>query len=86
MSNAYADWRHDEEQERANAASAKPTVQNWPHEYICRWCAQKRGGKWPSGHAATQHEGECGYCLNRRGLCSIGDWDWPDGVARGMRD
>jgi rubrerythrin len=57
-----------------------------PHMYICRVCAHTRGGDWPKGHAATWHEGECPYCGAVAYLANIGDWNWPDGKKRGMRD
>ena len=54
--------------------------------FICSECAKRAGGVWPKGHAATIHEGECGKCGKRAYLANVGDWDWPDGRARGMRD
>ena len=56
-------------------------------EYICTDCAEERGGRWPEGHAATWHEGECEYCHTPEvALSNIGDWNWPDKRKRGMRD
>ena len=55
--------------------------------YICKDCAEARGGKWPKAHAATWHEGECEYChTSDKALANVGDWDWPDKVRRGLRD
>jgi len=54
--------------------------------YLCFQCARKLGGTWPDGHVATQHEGACNVCGELLGLCNVGDYDWPDGKARGMRD
>ena len=54
--------------------------------YLCDECARRNGGKWPKGHAATMHIGKCDICKNERSLANVGDWDWPDGKARGMRD
>lgn len=54
--------------------------------YICMECARERGGTWPECHCATFHVGICGYCWRKISLCNIGDWDWPDGLRRGMRD
>lgn len=56
------------------------------HPYICGDCAQKHGGKWPEGHVATFHMGMCEYCRATKGLANVGDWNWPDGVRRGLRD
>ena len=53
---------------------------------ICTTCANERNLKWPKGHVATFHIGTCPYCDQARSLCSTGDYDWPDGKARGMRD
>ena len=57
-----------------------------PWYCICRKCAEKHGGKWPRGHMATWHESKCMYCGNVNMLANIGDWNWPDRKARGMRD
>lgn len=54
--------------------------------YICCDCVWRLGGLWPKGHVATWHEGECDVCHERKSLANIGDWDWPDGRTRGMRD
>jgi hypothetical protein len=58
----------------------------FPHDYICSSCAEKRGGRWPKKHVATMSESLCPYCKKKKGTCNIGDWDWTDGKARGMRD
>lgn len=55
-------------------------------EYICRECADDNGGVWPAGHVATMHAGCCDICGKERSLANVGDWDWPDGKPRGMRD
>ena len=68
----------------ATPPTATPADTAWPNDYICRGCAEDRGGKW--GHVATWHDGVCGYCGQHLALANIGDWDWPDGVSRGMRD
>jgi len=58
-----------------------------PHNYICSRCATARGGKWPRGHAATWHSSGCPYCKASDGfVANVGDWNWPDRKARGMRD
>jgi len=54
--------------------------------YICDRCAQKHGGRWPPDHVATMHAGTCCICHKPRAVTNIGDWDWPDGKPRGMRD
>jgi len=54
--------------------------------YICTTCAQEYGGTWPPMHAATMHQGKCDVCGVLRPLANVGDWNWPDGVKRGMRD
>ena len=54
--------------------------------YLCQECAEKLGGTWPKGHGATWHQGTCDVCGEERGLANVGDWNWPDGKRRGMRD
>ena len=54
--------------------------------YLCKECAEKLGGKWPKGHAATFHYAKCDVCGEEKALANVGDWDWPDNKARGMRD
>ena len=54
--------------------------------YICRECAERRGGVWPEGHVATMHREVCPYCGERRGLACIGDWDWPGVDYSALRD
>jgi hypothetical protein len=54
--------------------------------YLCHECAERHGGVWPDGHCATQHFGVCDVCGEERALASVGDYDWPDGKRRGMRD
>jgi len=50
--------------------------------YICNDCADKRGGKWPEGHVATFHDGTCGFCGQRAGLCAVDDYDWSSSSRR----
>jgi len=50
--------------------------------YICGECAVERGAIWPPHHAATCHSDLCYYCAREKGLCSIDDWDWPEGSDR----
>lgn len=64
-----------------NAAVALDDV-----DYICGKCAEENGGVWPNGHVATFHVGECGKCHKEKSIASVGDWNWPDGKARGGRD
>ena len=54
--------------------------------YICSECAETLGGEWPKHHVATFHQGECEVCGEDKGLSNVGDWNWPDGLRRGMRD
>jgi len=54
--------------------------------YICKDCAKVLGGVWPKGHVATFHINECDCCGRKTSLASVGDWNWPDGMKRGMRD
>ena len=54
--------------------------------FICADCALRKGCTYPEGHLATAHEGECDCCGKIKTLLNVGDWDWPDGKARGMRD
>ncbi len=44
---------------------------------ICKECATNHGGKWPDGHLATWHEGECDQCGRQEGVCCVTDWDFP---------
>ena len=54
--------------------------------FLCSECATTLGGQWPKDHVATCHVGECGVCHKTKNLANVGDWDWPDGQSRGMRD
>ena len=54
--------------------------------YVCAGCAEQLGGNWPEGHIATHHAGKCDCCHKQESLASVGDYDWPDGKKRGMRD
>jgi len=54
--------------------------------YICEDCAKEYGGVWPKCHCATFHFGKCDICKKEKTLANIGDWNWPDGKTRGMRD
>ena len=67
---------------------AKPacSIDDRKSDYICADCATQAGGLWPDGHVATFHEGACGMCGCKTGLACVGDWNWPDKKARGMRD
>ena len=53
--------------------------------FLCRECALANGGRWPRGLQGTWHEGQCDVCGKVKGLANVGDWNWPDGVARGER-
>jgi hypothetical protein len=55
-------------------------------EYICQPCAERYGGHWPAGHVATWHSGTCDICAKKKGVANVGDWNWPGGKRRGMRD
>lgn len=57
-----------------------------PFDYICDECAVARGAHWPKLHVATIHSDTCLYCDDQKALANIGDWEWPDGKSRGMRD
>jgi len=54
--------------------------------YICAECAESRGGEWPEEHVATMHTSFCDICHKMKVLANVGDWNWPDGKCRGMRD
>ena len=45
--------------------------------YICGKCAEKNRGKWPEGHVATFHTGDCDWCGLSKGLAHVSDWNWP---------
>lgn len=49
------------------------------YDYICHECAMKQGATWPEGHCATFHEGKCCVCKEKKALCCVSDYDWPDG-------
>lgn len=55
-------------------------------EYICTDCAKGLGGNWPQGHLATFHTEKCDVCEEEKPVSNVGDWNWPDGETRGMRD
>ena len=59
---------------------------DFPHYFICNECAEAKGGTWPKGLLATWNNGTCLYCGKDVAVCSVGDWNWPDGKARGFRD
>jgi len=54
--------------------------------YLCNACAFRLGGRWPRGHVATYHDGVCDVCGKTAAVANVGDWNWPDGKRRGMRD
>jgi len=54
--------------------------------YICNECATKLGGLVPEGLVCTAHRARCPICNETATLRNVGDWDWPDGTPRGMRD
>jgi len=56
------------------------------YRYICCDCAYDLGGIDVPGHTCTMHTGKCDCCGEEKTLMNMGDWDWPDGMARGMRD
>jgi hypothetical protein len=72
-----------------------PRVAEWNHDalydveiepgYICAACARRRGGRWPTDHCATSHYGACGTCELPSDLCSVGDYDWPEGSSKPER-
>lgn len=47
--------------------------------YICTACADRRKARWPDGLIATFHSGRCPDCGEETTLCSIRDFNWPDG-------
>ncbi len=42
--------------------------------YLCDRCARSRGWKWPEGHVATIHGGECPSCRKQSFLACEDDW------------
>lgn len=59
--------------------------------YLCGHCAEMLGGRWPRGHRATFHSGECPLCKESKNLASWDDWNWPkakkvDKVAKAIRE
>lgn len=66
-------------------------IKRFPHYWICKACAEERGGKWPEGHCATVADIPCRYCddKNRKpGQASAPyvDWNWPNFDTSEMRD
>jgi len=63
------------------------TITEIPRDgYICNECATKLGGLVPEGHVCTAHQARCPICDETATLHNVGDWDWPDGIPRGIRD
>lgn len=47
--------------------------------YICFNCADAYKGIWPKDHCATVHIGKCPFCLQKKGLAAVDDWNWKPG-------
>lgn len=73
-----------EAEERDNPATQPPAIPECG--FVCVCCAKRLGGRWPTGHLATHHEGTCTVCGEEQVVCNVGDYDWPDHKSRGMRD
>lgn len=54
--------------------------------YLCDACARSYGAVWPQEHIATYSIMTCDVCGEERVCANVGDWNWPDGKRRGMRD
>ena len=65
MSNAYADWEHDERQEQARCATAA---------WCCTACGQKYGHS--TRRIDTCHGGTCDVCGMEAGLWPVRAWGW----------
>lgn len=68
------------------AVEASDSHQKFRRGYICRHCAERLGGVWPEGHAATMHEDLCDCCGRRAALAQHDDWNWPDQKSYPGRD
>ena len=79
--NQWVDRRERSQQQNADAAMFPDSA-----TYICCSCAELHGGTRPEGHMPTGHDGECDVCKANAAVANVGDWNWPDGKARGMRD
>jgi hypothetical protein len=84
-----SDNQSEKEDTNRNVEKAKRIVKERAKEenpgYICQDCAMSRRGVWPKGHCATMFEGICPECNETKGLCSVGDWNWPKGSKRPKR-
>ena len=49
--------------------------------WICSECGDKHG-RWPEGHCATWHNGECGWCGGTRAVTEPRDYRWPKWPVR----
>lgn len=49
-----------------------------PVDYICFGCAALYGAGEVS-EGCTMHEAHCDNCGTKTGLCSVDDWNWPNG-------
>jgi hypothetical protein len=77
--------RKEREKEQSNKENSLSDLPD-NAEYICEECASELGGTWPEWHVATFHTGVCDGCKKETSLSNVGDWNWPDGKRRGMRD
>jgi hypothetical protein len=52
--------------------------------YICFGCGGLYGGERGADNC-TAHEGSCDNCGDVALLCSVDDWDWPEGKPKRWR-
>jgi len=48
-----------------------------PHYWICWYCAQKLGGKYPDGDCSTVMQDTCNYCGKIDTVIPVVDFIWP---------
>jgi hypothetical protein len=47
-----------------------------PHYWICKDCAEAKGGKMPEGHVCTVCHDKCEYCGEEKTVIPIRDFRW----------
>lgn len=55
---------------------SKETV-DLPHYWICKECAESKGGKMPENHVCTVNHDTCEYCGEEKVVIPIRDFRWP---------
>lgn len=62
----------------------------FPHYWICSFCAKQKGGIWPKNHVATMAAKQCEYCngehQTEQFIAPWVDYDWPTCKTAHLRD